>query len=153
MNRFKGFVFLFLGVLVFLGIRKWLDRTREKVQDVEIVRSDLDEGDAHIGVWAQKNKDALVQLCFKRDGSFIYEAVSYPAKDTTRYLGKHQIIPAIGYNGSPYPRLVAVSNEGDTIINQYVYLTRAATKNVNMLGLANDNSPNAGARMFYRIKQ
>lgn len=153
MNRFKGFVILFFAVLAFLGIRKWLDRNREKVQDVEIIRSGLDEGDAHLGVWAQKNTDALVQLRLKRDGSFTYEVVSYPANDTIRYSGKHQIIPTTGYNGNPYPRLVAVSKQGDTVINHYVYLTHAVTKNVDMLGLANDNSPDAGAMMYYRIKQ
>jgi hypothetical protein len=142
---------LFL-VAAFLGIRKWLDRTREKLQDTEIIRDDLDEGDAHLGCWAQQNEEAWIQFRLKPDGGFSYEVVQYPGNDTIRHAGWHQVIATIGYHGEHYPRLVAVSNDGDTIINHYVYLTRATKKNVAILGLKKDNLTDTPSLLFYRIK-
>ncbi len=152
MGWLRKIIILSIVVAAFLGIRKWVDLKREKAQDIEIVRADLDEGDAHLGSWAQKNGNALVQLRFKRNGSFIYETVGYPANDTVRYSGKHQII-ATATNMGVYPRLVAVSDNGDTIIHHYVYLTRAATKNIDILNLSKDNNIDTAVIQFYRIKQ
>ncbi len=119
---------------------------------MEIVREDMDEGDAHLGRWAQKNKDALIEFRLKRDGSFSYEVVEYPGNDTIRYIGSHHLKMVVGYNGEQYPRLVAVSDKGDTIINHSVYLTRATKKDVDILGLKKDNKMNTPAQLFYRIK-
>lgn len=152
MNRLRGFILLFIGVTAFLGIRHWLDRKREQAQDVEIIRSDMDAGDAHLGSWAQKNANALIRFRLRREGGFSYEAIIYAANDTIRYSGRYQIIATPGQHGT-YPRLVAVSSEGDTVINQYVYLSRAVKQNVDILNLAKDNSPDAEAMQFYRIQQ
>jgi hypothetical protein len=145
-------IILVVAVGAFLGIRKWLDLNREKILDTEIIREDMDEGDAHLGRWARKNEDALIQFRLARDGRFSYEAVEYPEKDTIRHAGWHQIIPSIGYQGEQYPRLVAVSDKGDTIINHSVYLTRATIKNVDILGLKKDNQIDTPSILFYRIK-
>lgn len=139
-------------VAAFLGIRKWLDRNREELQDTEIIREDMDEGDAYLGRWARKNEDALIQFRLRRDGRFSYEVVEYAERDTIRHIGRHQIIPAVGYHGERYPRLVAVSDNGDTIINHSVYLTRATIRNVDILGLKKDNQIDTPAILFYRIK-
>ena len=139
-------------VAAFLGIRKWLDRNSERLLDTEIIREDIDEGDAHLGRWARKNEDALIQFRLKRDGRFSYEVVEYLEGDTIRHVGWHQIIPAVGHPGEPYPRLVAVSDKGDTIINHSVYLTRATIRNVDILGLKKDNQIDTPAILFYRIK-
>ncbi len=152
MNRLRGFIVLFIGVAAFLGIRHWLDRKREKAQDVEIIRADWEEGDAHLGSWAQKNREVFIQFRLKRDGSFSYETVTYPANDTVRYSGQYQVVSVSGSNGA-YPRLIAISDKGDTIIHHYVYLNRAAKQNVDVLNLAKDNSIDATVIQFYRIKQ
>lgn len=119
---------------------------------MEIVREDMDEGDAHLGRWAQKNKDVLIEFRLKRDGRFSYEVVEYPGNDSIRYTGSHHLKLAVGYNGEQYPRLVAVSDKRDTIINHSVYLTRATKKDVDILGLKKDNQINTPALLFYRIK-
>jgi len=80
--RAKGLIILVVALVVFLAIRKWIDRIRERVEDTEIVRDDMDEGDAHLGFWAQKNANALIQIRLKRDGTFKYEVIEYPINDT-----------------------------------------------------------------------
>ncbi|HNT49426.1 MAG TPA: hypothetical protein PLM56_06120 [Cyclobacteriaceae bacterium] len=145
--RAKGLIILVVALVVFLAIRKWIDRIRERVEDTEIVRDDMDEGDAHLGFWAQKNANALIQIRLKRDGTFKYEVIEYPINDTIRHIGQYQI-----YN-EEQPRLMALSNTGDTIINHYVYLMRATKRNVDILGLKESTQVDAGAMLFYRIKQ
>ena len=132
----------------FLGIRKWFDRKREKFQDTEIIRADMDEGDAHLGRWARINEEVLIQFRLKRDGRFSYEVVEYPEMDTLRHIGRHQIIP----DGEQYPRLVAVSDNGDTLINHRIFLTRATKKDVDILALKKDNQIDTPALLLYRIE-
>jgi hypothetical protein len=139
-------------VAAFLGVRKWLDRAREELDDTEFIRDDLDEGDAHLGRWAQKNEHALIQFRLKRDGRFNYEVIESSTADTIRHTGWHQILRSVDVHGKQYPRLFALSDNGDTILNHSVCLTRATIKNVDILELKKDNQPDTRAILFYRIK-
>jgi hypothetical protein len=150
----KYFFLFILAGIVFLSVRRWTDRKREKIQDIDIVRQDIDEGDAQLGLWAQKNDSALLSLRLKRDGSFDYQVVAYPVKDTLRYTGSYQIVSSVVSNSRlTYPRLIAVSAHGDTVINHFIQLTRATRKDVDVLSLKTSNEPDAPAMLFYRIKQ
>ena len=150
----KYFFLFILAGIVFLSVRRWIDRKREKIQDMDIVRKDIDEGDSQLGLWAQKNDSALLSLRLKRDGSFDYQAVAYPVKDTLRYTGRYRIISSFVSNSRlTYSRLIAVSAHGDTIINHFIQLTRATTRDVDILSLKANNDPDAPAMLFYRIKQ
>jgi hypothetical protein len=155
MRYYAKYFFLFiLAVAIFLSLRHWIDRKREKIQDIDIVRTDVDNGDAHLGSWAQKNNSALILLRFKRDSSFYYSVITSSAKDTSRFTGKYYIIPSIvTNNGLQYPRMIAVSNEGDTIINHFIQMTRATKKNLDMLSFKTTNSVDSPSMLFYRIKQ
>jgi len=150
--KYNRFIILVVAMGVFLGIRKWFDRKREKLQDMEIIREDMDVGDAHLGHWAQKNEEALIQFRLKRDGRFTYEVVEYLEMDTLRHVGWHQIMSVNDSNGEQYPRLVAVSDNGDTIINHRVYLIQATKKNVNILELKKENQVDTPAILLYRIR-
>ncbi len=149
----KYFFIFIIAVAVFLSIRHWLDRKREKNQDIDIVRADLGKGDSHLGSWAQKNDSTLLLLRFKRDGSFFYMVVTYPQKDSLKYTGNYKIMPSIVNNtGLRYPRMIAISNLGDTIINHFLEIKRATKQNVDILRFKTGiNSEEA--MLFYRIKQ
>ncbi|HTE29845.1 MAG TPA: hypothetical protein VK666_05690 [Chryseolinea sp.] len=150
----KYFFLFILAGIVFLSVRHWLDRKREKIQDIDIVRGDIDEGDSQLGLWAQKNDSALLMVRLRRDGSFDYQVVAYPVKDTLRYTGRYRILPSFVSNSRvSYPRLIAVSANGDTLINHFIQLTRAIKRNVDVLSLKANNDPDAPAILFYRIKQ
>lgn len=143
-----------LAVAIFLSLRHWIDRKREKIQDIDIVRTDVDNGDAHLGFWVQKNDSALILLRFKRDSSFYYNVIISSAKDTSLFTGKYYIMPAIvNNNGLQCPRLIAVSNEGDTIINHFIQMTRATKKNVDILSFRTANNIDSPSILFYRVKQ
>ena len=72
----------------FLGIRKLLDRSRERLGDMEIVREDMDEDDLHLGHWAQKNGNVLIQFRLKRDGRCNYDDIDLRKKDTVKHAGR-----------------------------------------------------------------
>lgn len=147
------FVFILIG-LTFLSVRHWVDRKRESIQDIDIVRTDIDEGDAHLGSWAQKNDNALLLLRLVRDGSFHYQVISHSGKDTLTYTGHYEILPFVSSNsGLSLPRLVAVSDKGDTIINHFIELTHATSRDVDVLKLNANDDPDAPAMLFYRVKQ
>lgn len=154
MRYYAKYFFIFiLVVAVFLSIRYWIDRRRGKFQDIDIVRADLDNGDSHLGSWAQKNDNSLLLLRFKRDGSFFYSVVIYPAKDTLKYTGYYKITQSVVNNNAlQYPQMLAISNKGDTIINHFMQIKRATKKNVDILSLKTGNNDDA-AMLFYRIKQ
>lgn len=105
----------------YLGIRKWTDRRTEQNQDTEIVR----ENEEHLGSWAQKSDGRFIRFRLQRDGRFLYKLVQYPGGDTTTINGSYAIVTVPGNSRTdPYPRLIAVSDQGDTIINHYiVYIT------------------------------
>ncbi|MEI9954818.1 MAG: hypothetical protein WDM90_00540 [Ferruginibacter sp.] len=150
----KYFLFSLLALAAFLMLRHWLDRKREKIEDIDIVRPDMYDGDAHLGTWAQKSGNVLVTFRLKRDGNFTYEVDKDTPKDTVKYEGQYQVMPTvIGNDRLQYYRLVAVSNKGDTVINSFIETTHATKRNVDVLSLKNDSSPDAAAMLFYRIKQ
>lgn len=95
---------IFLGILVaiFLTIRTWLDRTREKTFDMELVR----EGEEYLGQWSGRTADTFVHIRLKRDGSFISKSVRNGYADTIHTNGKYEIVDgqAAGY----YPRLLTI---------------------------------------------
>lgn len=155
MRYYAKYFFLFiLAVAIFLSLRHWADRKREKIQGIDIVRADVDNGDAHLGSWAQKNDSALILLRFKRDSSFYYKLITLPKKDTFYFTGHYQIMPAVATTtGLQYPCLVAVSNEGDTIINHFIQISRATKKNVDILSFKTVNSTDSPSMLFYRVKQ
>ncbi|MGG9964807.1 hypothetical protein [Ferruginibacter sp. SUN106] len=149
-RNIKYFLFSLLTVAAFLMLRHWLDRKREKIQDIDIVRADMYEGDSHLGTWAQKNGNVLVTFRLKRDGNFNYEVDEGTSKDTVRYAGKYLLLPASGKDGWDYVRLVAVSDKGDTIINHFIETTHATKRDVDVLSLKTDTT---AAMLFYRVKQ
>ncbi|MBX2934696.1 MAG: hypothetical protein KF825_10645 [Ferruginibacter sp.] len=154
MSKAKYFFLFILAVAAFLAVRHWLDREREKIQDIDIVRADMDEGDPHLGSWAQKNDSALLLLRLQRDGNFSYRMVTYPKNDTLKYNGQYRLLPpAVTNNGLQYPHLIAISTKGDTIINHFIQITRATKKNIDILSLEKNNIPGSPAILFYRIKQ
>ncbi len=150
----KYFLFSLLFVAAFLMLRHWLDGKREKIQDIDIVRPDMHEDDAHLGTWAQKNGNLLISLRLKRDGNFSYEVDKGISKDTIKYAGTYIIMPAVSDNyGMYYSRLVAVSDKGDTIINTFIQTTHATKRDVDVLSLKADTRSDSAAMLFYRIKQ
>lgn len=154
MSKAKYFFLFILAVAVFLAVRHWLDRKREKIQGIDIVRADMDEGDSHLGSWAQKNDSALLLLRLQRNGSFSYRVVKYPKNDTLKYNGQYQLLPpVVTNNGLQYPLLIAISTNGDTIINHFIQITRATKKNIDILSLEKKYIPGSPAILFYRIKQ
>ncbi len=141
---YRRLIFLGLVVAIFLSVRECYDRVSEDVHDQEIIREDLGDNDAHLGSWGQANKNAIIQFRLKRDGRFNYEVVTRPDNDTIRHTGL--------YNINSDLKLVAVSDNGDTIINHGVYLTRSANGKVDVMNLTQNNADTA-AMLFYRIKQ
>lgn len=142
--RYRRLIFLGLVVAIFLSVREWFDRVQEDVRDQEIIREDLGGNDAHLGSWGQANKNAIIQFRLKRDGRFNYEVVTRPDNDTIRHAG--------WYNINSDFKLVAVSDNGDTIINHGVYLTQSANGKVDVMNLVQNNDDTA-AMLFYRLKQ
>lgn len=152
-SYFKYFLGFVMVIVFFFTIRRWLDGKREAIQDIDIVRN-TDTKNAHLGTWAQQNGHTLTKFRLKRDSSFTYEAVTGPSSDTTRYKGQYHIQPAVvDYEGLHYPRLIALSNDGDTIINHFIQMARATKQDVDMMKLLTDNGPDAPAMLFYRIMQ
>ncbi|GAB2808802.1 hypothetical protein GCM10027043_04980 [Ferruginibacter profundus] len=131
-----------------------MDRKREKIQDIDIVRSDMYDGDSHLGTWAQKNGNVLVTFRLKRDGNFSYEIDEGTSKDPVKYAGKYIIQDAVAGNDSwQYSRLVAVSDKGDTIINHFIETTYATKRNVDVLSLKANTNSDSTTMLFYRVKQ
>ncbi|MGC4104010.1 hypothetical protein [Ferruginibacter sp.] len=150
----KYYLFSLIAVAFFLIARHWVDRKREQVQDIDIVRPDMYEGDAHLGTWAQKNGDTLITFRLKREGDFTYETTEGPSKKTVQYTGKYEILPAvIGKDGLSYFRLVALSDRGDTVINHFIETSHATKRDVDILSLTAYSSRDSAAMIFYRIKQ
>lgn len=153
-RNIKYFLFSLLTVAAFLMLRHWFDRKREKIQDIDIVRPDMYEGDSHLGTWAQKHGDTLITFRLKRDGNFSYEVAEGRSKDRVIYAGKYLLMSGVpGKDGFDYFRLVAVSDKGDTIINHFIETTHATKRNADVLSLKADSSPGTAAMLFYRVKQ
>jgi len=150
-----GALLLLIAGGSYLAIRQWIDRRTEKKQDTEIVR----EGEEMLGSWGQKSASSLIRFRLRRDGTFTYKLVQYPQSDTVVINGTYGIATSAGSkSGGDYPRLIAVSDKGDTIINHFIaYLTpydaAALDKGYDKMIL------NAGGRLdttglvFYRIKE
>ncbi len=138
----------------YLGLRNWLDRRTEKRQDTEIIR----EGEEILGSWGQKSANSLIRFRLRRDGTFTYKLVQYPLSDTVTINGRYGIATATSQQKTgDYPRLVAVSDKGDTIINHYIaYLTpydaAALDKGYNKLILNSGGRLDTAGLVFYRIK-
>ncbi|MCF3110828.1 hypothetical protein LL912_18735 [Niabella sp. CC-SYL272] len=116
-----GALLILVTVGGYLGIRKWADRRTERNQDTEIVR----ENEEYLGSWAQKSDGSFIRFRLQRDGGFLYKLVQYPGRDTTTINGSYAIVTVSGNSSTDqYPRLIAVSDQGDTIINHYIaYIT------------------------------
>ena len=153
-NNIKYFLFSLLCVAAFLVLRQWLDRKREKIQDIDIVRPDMYDGDSHLGTWAQKNGNVLITFRLKRDGNFSYQTAEGTSKDPIKYAGKYVILDVVpGNDGWQYSRLVAVSDKGDTIINHFIEMAHATKRNVDVLSLKADRNSDSTTMLFYRVKQ
>lgn len=138
----------------YLGLRNWLDRRTEKKQDTEIIR----EGEEILGSWGQKSAGSLIRFRLRRDGTFTYKLVQYPLSDTVTINGRYGIASANGHlKTGDYPRLIAVSVKGDTIINHYIaYLTpydaTALNQGYDKLILNAGGGLDTAGLVFYRIK-
>ena len=144
---------LFAGVAAYLGIRKFIDRKKEKANDTEIVR----ENEEYLGTWASKSDSSLIKFRLHRDGKLTYDIVHYPGKDTTTIHGKYEYVGAVGGNDVKYfPRLYTFAENGDTIFNYYVrYLTKydMTIDKVDKLILSPNSVFDTLAFTFYRVKQ
>lgn len=138
----------------YLGLRYWLDRRTEKNQDTEIIR----EGEEMLGSWGQKSARNLVRFRLRRDGTFTYKLVQYPLPDTITINGRYGIASANGHaKTGDYPRLIAVSDKGDTIINHYIaYLTPydavALDQGYDKMILNAGGRLDTAGLVFYRLK-
>lgn len=148
--RIIPYAFLLLAVGLFLFLRKCIDRRVEKVTDKEIVR----ENEEILGSWASKSKEAFVMFRLRRDGTLNYSLVKYPATDTTKITGKYEFVNAHG-NANYFPRLYAISDNGDTIFNYYVRYITPYNSTVDKYAklILNPNSVfDTVEYVFYRIK-
>ncbi|MBN8865078.1 MAG: hypothetical protein J0H92_17015 [Sphingobacteriales bacterium] len=138
----------------YLGFRNWLDRRTEKKQNTEIIR----EGEEILGSWGQKSASSLIRFRLRRDGTFTYKMVQYPVSDTVTINGRYGISSANGHvKTSDYPRLIAVSDNGDTIINHFIaYLTpydaAALDQGYDKMILNAGGRLDTAGLVFYRIK-
>ncbi|MFT3677582.1 MAG: hypothetical protein QM781_16955 [Chitinophagaceae bacterium] len=138
----------------YLAIRQWIDRRTEKKQDTEIVR----EGEEILGSWGQKSARSLIRFRLRRNGTFTYKLVQYPLSDTVTISGRYGIASANGHTKTgDYPRLIAVSDKGDTIINHYIaYLTpydaAALDQGYDKMILNAGGRLDTAGLVFYRIK-
>ncbi|MES2774441.1 MAG: hypothetical protein V4722_09665 [Bacteroidota bacterium] len=151
MRSFKGLLIVFLTVAGYLAIREWLDRKKEKAQDIEIVR----EAEEMLGSWANKSKEALVQFRLHRDGKFTYSLVDYQKNDTTRITGKYEVI--YGNSTTYYPRLIATDDKNDTVFNYFIayvtpYDAYALNRGYDKLMLNPNNFYDTVSYTFYRVK-
>lgn len=154
MRSAKYFFLFILAVAIFLAVRYWLDRKREAIQQIDIVRKDLDLGDSHLGSWAMKNDTTLTIVRFRRDGFFSCQHISYLTKDTIKEQGRFSIITSyVDEKGLHYPRIIAISDQGDTLFNHFLHITRATKKNVDILVLQPNENTDSLKAVFYRIKQ
>lgn len=159
-NRLLTFPYLAGAILLlvtaggYLGLRHWIDRKTEAKQDTEIIR----EGEEILGSWGQRSDKSLIRFRLRRDGTFTYKLVQYPVQDTTIITGKYGVATAAGnLKTGDYPRLIAVSDQGDTIINHYIaYLTPydavALDKGYDKLILNSGGRLDTTGLVFYRIK-
>jgi len=112
--RLNNLVVLAFVVALFLVVRNWVDRKREKILDKEIVR----EGEEWLGQWSGYTSEAFCYFRLKRDGNFTSKTVIHGQHDTSHVNGQYQIID--GQSASWYPRLLAISETGDTVFNFYL---------------------------------
>lgn len=139
----------------YLAIRQWMDRRTEKKQDTEIIR----EGEEILGSWGQKSANNLIRFRLRRDGTFTYKLVHYPQSDTVVVNGAYEIATSAGSRSSgDYPRLIAVSNKGDTVINHFIaYLTpydaAALDQGYDKMILNAGGRLDTAGLVFYRIKE
>ena len=112
--RRRNLLVVIVVAAIFLTARTWLDRAREQVFDREVVR----EGEEYLGQWSGRTADALFYIRLKRDGSFISKRVRNGYADTIHTNGRYQVVDgqAAGY----YPRLLTISDGGDTLFNFYM---------------------------------
>lgn len=148
-------VYLFiLGVvaLLYLLLREWVDRKKEKALEMEVVR----EAEGHLGSWASKTKEALITLRLRRTGEFSYKFLQYPGLDTIKTMGSYDIIGAgEGRSTDYYPRLVAVNEKNDTLFNFFIaYITPydSKTEKVDRMILNPNSIYDTVSYTFYRIK-
>ncbi len=144
------YLFLF-GILValFLLARKWFDEKKEDLFDMEVVRQD----EEHLGQWAGRSAKAFILFRLKRDNSFTGKYVLGEQTDTVRISGKYDIIG--GSNTAYYPRLVAVGQNGDTLLNFFIaYVTPYDSKvsKVDKMVLNPNSIYDTISYVFYRVK-
>lgn len=154
MRRYILYPFILLVIVGgFLTIRKWVDRKVEKANDMEVVR----EGEEYLGSWASKSATGLVQFRLRRNGEINYTVTTYPQSDTVKINGKYEILTAPGgRNVQYYPRLLAISDKGDTIFNYFIaYITSygSTVDKTDKMILNRNNRYDTTGYIFYRIKQ
>src|SRR5688572_29475981 len=119
---------LLLGLVValFLLLRNFFDEKVENAMDIEVVR----DGEEHLGNWASKTNESLIHFRLRRDQRFTWKLVKYPKGDTVTIEGKYDIIgPGADRTTEYYPRIIAVDEKNDTLINFFIaYVTPYDTK-------------------------
>lgn len=147
-------VYLFLlgaAVAVFLFLRNCVDRKVEKVTGKEIVRED----EEYLGSWASKSKESYISFRLRRDGTFDYAMVKFPATDTNKIAGKYEFLNSSGGDVKYFPRLCTFKANGDTLFNYYIrYITPYNSTDKYSKMVFNPNSVfDTIEYVFYRIKQ
>jgi hypothetical protein len=153
MKFFVGLIAIAIAASAYLLIRSWVDAREEKKKDIEIPR----DGEEYLGSWANKNKKALIQFRLQRNRQFTHKMVEYPGNDTILIQGNYDII---GLNGQrrpdKYPRLIALNEKKDTILNMFIaYITPYDSKveKIDRMVLSPNGIYDTINYTFYRIKQ
>lgn len=151
--RFFNLIILGIIVALFLVIRSWIDRKRERLYDIEIVR----QGEEFLGSWASRSAGSFVYFRLRRDGGFESKRVANSDGDTVYTSGRYSIESA-EYNRSTdhYPRLIVVNQNKDTLFNYFIaYVTPYDTKadKTDRMVLSPSGIYDTISYVFYRIKQ
>ena len=145
-------VCLGIAVGIFLWIRSWVDEKREKAFDVEVVR----DGEEHLGIWGRKTNRSLTYFRLHRDGQITWTMVRYPGEDTVVMKGTYDIIGvAEGRTTEYYPKIIAVDEKHDTILNSFfAYVTPydTRTEKIDRLVLSSNSIYDTASYTFYRIE-
>ncbi|MCU0388838.1 MAG: hypothetical protein MUE71_09560 [Chitinophagaceae bacterium] len=119
--RFFNLVYLVIAVAIFLFLQKQYDLYCERKSGKEMVRED----EEHLGMWGSRSAEALILLRLRRDQRFEYKMVRRGQSDTSRVTGRYGIEgPGNGRSPAFYPRLIAINEKRDTVLNYYIeYIT------------------------------
>ncbi len=148
-------IIIFFAGWGYLTLRQWLDRKKEKAQDIEIIR----ENEEYLGSWASKSLESLIKFRLHRDGKFTYKMVDYNRADSTTITGRYEVIGTAGGNDPVYyPRLIAIDDKNDTVFNYFLayvtpYDSYATNRGYDKMILNPHGSYDTVAYTFFRIEE